>query len=65
MKRVAIISVILIPLLMMSCKKENPVIPEPVKFEPVIPLSLGNYWLYRGFDLNADGTVRSPSLWKF
>ena len=65
MKRVAIISVILIPLLMMSCKKENPVVPEPVKLEPLFPLSLGNYWLYRGFDLNADGTVRSPSLWKF
>ena len=34
----------------MSCK-ENPVIPEPVKTEPPIPLSLGNYWLYRDYYL--------------
>ncbi|PIP78126.1 MAG: hypothetical protein COW85_05395 [Ignavibacteria bacterium CG22_combo_CG10-13_8_21_14_all_37_15] len=64
MKRVAIISVILIPLLMMSCKKENPVVPEPVKLEPLFPLSLGNYWIYRGYELNADGTGGRPSLWK-
>ncbi|MDP3682385.1 MAG: hypothetical protein Q8S01_00490 [Ignavibacteria bacterium] len=65
MKRIAIISVVLISLLMMSCKKENPVVPEPVKLEPLFPLNLGNYWLYRGYNLNADGTVRSLCLWKF
>ena len=64
MKRVAIISVILIPLLMMSCKKENPVVTEPVKLEPVIPLALGNYWLYRRYELNPDGTGGRPSLVK-
>lgn len=49
---------------MMSCKKENPVVPEPVKLEPLIPLSLGNYWLYRSYELNSDGTGGRPSLWK-
>ena len=49
---------------MMSCKKENPVVPEPVKLEPVMPLSLGNYWLYRSYELNSDGTGGRPSLWK-
>lgn len=43
----------------MSCK-ENPIIPEPVKIEPLIPLSLGNYWLYRDYYLNPDGTGGRP-----
>lgn len=64
MKRAAIISVVLISLLMMGCKKENPVVPESVKLEPLFPLSLGNYWLYRGYELNADGTGARPSVRK-
>lgn len=49
---------------MMSCKKENPVVPEPVKLESLFPLSLGNYWLYRSYELNPDGTGGRPSLRK-
>ena len=45
-----------------GCHK-NPV--EPVEYKPIIPLSVGNYWLYLEYDLNSDGSGGTPSQWKF
>lgn len=45
-----------------GCHK-NPV--EPADYEPLIPLSVGNYWLYREYELNSDGSGGTPSQWKF
>jgi len=59
MRRRISVLILIIFFSIMSCK-ENPVIPEPVKTEPLIPLSLGNYWLYRDYYLNPDGTGGRP-----
>lgn len=63
MKRIAIISIALI-FFMLGCK-DNSVEPPPTEYEPLIPLSVGNYWLYRRYELNSDGTGGTPSQWKF
>lgn len=63
MRTIAIISIVFISL-MMSCK-DNSLLPEPIEHEPLIPLSVGNFWLYLEYDLNPDGTGGIPRLWKF
>lgn len=65
MKRTIIVSFILVTLIMFGCKDNSVEPPPPVKYYPLIPLSVGNYWLYRGYDLNSDGTGGTPDLWKF
>lgn len=46
-----------------SCN-ENSFIEEPKEYEPLIPLNVGNYWLYRAYQLNPDGSGGTPSLFK-
>lgn len=66
MKRITIIFYVLITLIMFGCK-DNSVEPlPPVEYKPLIPLSVGNYWLYRGYTLNPDnGSVNFPDQHKF
>ena len=54
--------ILLLIIFIQSCDTTEPPI---VKNEPLIPLSEGNYWLYREYDLNPDGTGGTPRLWKF
>jgi len=65
MKTKVILTLISIIVFLMSCK-EHVVTPEPVSQEPLIPLKLGNYWLYQRIYLNPDGTEKHTTLqWKF
>ncbi len=36
-----------------------------IEYDTLMPLNLGNYWLYREYELNSDGTGGTPSQWKF
>jgi hypothetical protein len=45
---------------MISCK-DNSVEPPSAKYEPLIPLSVGNYWLYQNYLLDPDnGSITHP-----
>jgi hypothetical protein len=65
MKDITIISIVLMSITLMSCKDYS-VLPEPVEHDPLIPLSVGNYWLYQGYYLKPDdGSVNFPEHDKF
>ena len=58
MKNIRIISLILVTFIITGCK-DNPV--EPVQYKPLIPLSVGNYWLYQNYLLDPDnGSITHP-----
>ncbi len=62
MKNITILSFVLVTLIMIGCK-DNSVEPQPA--ETLIPLSIGNYWLYQGYYLNDDGSVNFPQDHKY
>jgi hypothetical protein len=62
MVNVRIISLMLVALIITGCK-DNPF--EPVENESLMPLGLGNYWLYQGYYLNDDGSVNFPQDRKY
>ncbi|MEW6509286.1 MAG: hypothetical protein AB1432_16260 [Bacteroidota bacterium] len=64
MKFFMITHFILLTFIMISCK-DNSVDPLPVKYDPLIPLSVGNYWLYQGYYLYDDGSVNFPQDYKY
>lgn len=66
MKRITIIFYVLITLIRFGCKDNSVELLPPVEYKPLIPLSVGNYWLYQGYTLNSDsssGGTADP--WKF
>ncbi len=65
MKNVKIISFALITQIL-ACCNGNSFLPEPITYNPLIPLGVGNYWLYRGYTLNPDdGSVIFPDQYRF
>ncbi|NOX66014.1 MAG: hypothetical protein GXO85_09510, partial [Chlorobi bacterium] len=45
---------------------DNSIIPEePVGYDTLIPLNVGNYWLYNLYDLEPDGSGETPEKWVF
>lgn len=40
-----------------SCDKDETVITNPVIPESIIPLEVGNYWIYQGYRVESDGVV--------
>jgi hypothetical protein len=67
MKKDVIIYFVVLVLLLMGCKdnSDNPVISKPVEYDTLVPLNVGNYWLYQGYYLNDDGSVDFPQNDKF
>ncbi|MCX6170506.1 MAG: hypothetical protein NTX65_14265 [Ignavibacteriales bacterium] len=64
MRRITIISIVLISL-MLGCN-DNFVLPEPVEHEPLMPLGVGNYWIYKEYNLDrGTGAEKDSSLWRF
>jgi hypothetical protein len=67
MKKDVIIYSAILVLLLIGCKdhSDNPVISKPVEYDTLVPLNIGNYWLYQGYYLNDDGSVNFPQSAKF
>jgi hypothetical protein len=70
MKNIKIISFVLVTLIMVGCKDNSvlpePVEPEPITYDPLIPLGVGNYWLYQAYYLKSDdGSIKFPEANKF
>ena len=57
-----LIVILLLIVFIQGCDSTEPPI---VENEPLIPLDVGNYWLYREYELNSDGTGGIPALKKF
>ena len=58
MKKYKVIYFVLFTLIIVSCK-DNSV--EPIECEPLIPLRVGNYWLYQNYLLDPDsGSITHP-----
>jgi|GEM_PF-3782663 hypothetical protein len=68
MKNNMILYLILLALIITNCK-DNSVDPQPpsIKYDPLIPLNVGNYWLYKEYLLDPEtgGEGNSPVPWKF
>lgn len=60
---------IIVSILVVGCSKDknNSIVePEPEKIDPLIPLAIGNYWLYQSYYLNPDdGSINYADTWKF
>jgi len=61
MQKITMISCVLIILLLISCNdnSDNPVGSDPLEYDTLISLNVGNYWLYLDYYLNDDGSVDS------
>lgn len=46
-----------------SCKKENETNPEPISPPDFTQLSVGNYWIFQGFDLDPNGVATPTDDW--
>jgi hypothetical protein len=57
-KTIRIISFILVTFVVLGCK-DNSTEPPPVEYEPLIPLSVGNYWLYQNYLLDPNTGLRT------
>ncbi|MBU1095656.1 MAG: hypothetical protein KKB34_04170 [Bacteroidetes bacterium] len=57
---------LIIMVLFIGCgdKNDNITNPEPVGYDTLIPLKLGNYWLYDGYLLHDDGTIHDQLFGK-
>ncbi|MGE5499078.1 MAG: hypothetical protein ACM3Q2_13440 [Syntrophothermus sp.] len=68
MKIISIEIIFVMSFLMLGCK-DDPVTPNinhtDATIDTLMPLSIGNYWLYREYDLQADGTGSIPHLKQF
>jgi len=65
MKKITIIYFALATLIITGCKDKSVEPLPPVQYDTLMPLSVGNYWLYREYELNSDGSGGTPSQWKF
>lgn len=65
MKNINLIFFVLVIFIITECKDNSVTPPPPTEYEPLIPLSVGNYWLYRSYELNSDGSGGLPNKWKF
>lgn len=60
-----IIAIVLVTLFVVGCDDTIEPVP-PVGYDTLIPLAIGNYWLYQGYYLNSDdGSVKFPEDSKF
>ncbi|MEW6194429.1 MAG: hypothetical protein AB1521_04630 [Bacteroidota bacterium] len=60
-----IITIVLVTLFVIGCDNTIEPVP-PVEYDTLIPLNIGNYWLYQGYYLNRDdGTIDFPEYNKF
>lgn len=65
MKDIEIISFVVFIIIISGCKGNITGPKLPVTYEPLFPLSIGNYWLYREYELNPDGSGGKPDSIKF
>ncbi len=60
-----IIAIVLFTLFVVGCDDTIEPVP-PMEYDTLIPLAIGNYWLYQGYYLNSDdGSVKFPQDNKF
>ena len=69
MKKLKILVLVCCLLIAKGCKDnttEPPPLPPETKYEPLIPISEGNYWLYMGYTLMSESYEGGrPDNWKF
>ncbi|MFZ0453828.1 MAG: hypothetical protein WCE54_16150 [Ignavibacteriaceae bacterium] len=65
MKNILMTLSLLFAILIVGCKENSVEPPLPNNYEPLMPISVGNYWLYQGYYLNSDGSVNSADDYKF
>lgn len=67
-KKIIITILFITVLILISCSADgdNPITPEePIGYDTLIPLNIGNYWLYRQYELEPDGSGGTPDEWQF
>jgi hypothetical protein len=64
MRKKIILYAAVLMLMFIGCnnKTDNIVTPEPVQYDTLIPLHIGNYWIYKGIYLNNDGSEKDMAI---